>query len=241
MADFFPMEQRPHYLTKKRLIGNTTLNEAIMLKSTLDAKASKENLGEEVFSKDGKPATKRYKKKSDNSTSKLHAACFNRQPLTHPKNFYHMVPKKRVPIVRNFPMDHVGLTGQVSENLIGKLHNRTVKVTLDQFCKATHHDAKGSSKAGKYSDPHQIRAGLINYCLLLTQIWPNDYSGLVMFKVLEDELWANGVTADDKKRYEIISEFFNAVVEDNCGKAVHDSYPLVYEQVINNYLKINIC
>jgi hypothetical protein len=128
-------------------------------------------------------------------------------------------------------MDHVGLTGQVSETLIGKMHNRTVKVSLEQFCKVTHHDAKGSSKAGKYANPHQIRAGLVNYCLLLQQLWPTDYSGLVMVKVLEDELWADGVTADDKKRYEIVSEFFNAVVEDNCGKAVHDSYPLVYEQV----------
>ena len=109
MADFFPMEQRPYYLTKKKLIGNTTLNEAIMLKSTLDAKACKDNLGEEIFSKDGKPATKRYKAKSDNSTSKLHSARFNRQPLTHPKISTTKSRRRENPLCETFPWTMLGL------------------------------------------------------------------------------------------------------------------------------------
>ena len=235
MADFFPMDQRPDYLKNRNNLGNMTVGEAIQLKEKLDAKNAKEHLGEEVFSKDGKPQSIRYKEQSDNSVSKFHPARFNRQPLTHPKNFYKHIPKKRETIVRNFPMDHLGLTGQVPDTVLGKMHNRTVKVTLDMFCKATHKDARGQSKAGKYSDQHQLRAGLINYCMALMQLWPNDYSGLVILKVLEDELWAGGVTSDDKKKAEIVTEFFNAVVEDNCGKAVHDSYPLVYEQVRTGY------
>jgi hypothetical protein len=45
--------------------------------------------------------------------------------------------------------------------------------------------------------------------------------------------WAELVSPDDKKRAEIITEFFNMVMTDNAAKAVHDMYRLVYEQVIN--------
>ncbi len=35
-----------------------------------------------------------------------------------------------------------------------------------------------------------------------------------------------------RKRSEIVVEFFNSMLSDNCGKAVHDEYPVVFEQVI---------
>jgi hypothetical protein len=62
-------------------------------------------------------------------------------------------------------------------------------------------------------------------------IWPQDYTGLVIQEVLNEAHWAEEVSPDDKRRAEIITEFFNGVMTDNCAKAVHNMYPLVYEQV----------
>ena len=232
MAKFFPMELRPENLRKKKGLGTSTLADMLALKRELDTEETKKNLGEEVFSKDGKPDKVRYKAQSDNSSSKLHPARFNRQPLVHPKEFYHQVPKRREVVVRNFPMEHLGLTGKVSEAVIGKMHNRSVKLTLEQFTKTTQREAKGPHRAGKYADGHQIKAAIIQYGMTLFSLWPNDWTGWVIMAVLNEAHWAEEATNDDKKRAELITEFFNAVLEDNCGKAVNQSYPCVYEQVI---------
>jgi hypothetical protein len=71
-------------------------------------------------------------------------------------------------------------------------------------------------------------------------LWPQDYTGLVIQEVLNEAQWAELVSPDDKKRAEIITEFFNSVMTDNAAKAVHDMYPLVYEQVLNLKKKKNL-
>lgn len=128
-------------------------------------------------------------------------------------------------------MEHMGLAGQIPEPTLGKLHNRSVKVTFDQFYKSTHRKARGPHRAGKYPDGHQLRDGMTNYCMALHAIWPQDYTGLVMQKVLNEAKWAEDVSQDDKRRAEIVTDFFNEVISDNCGKTVYGMYPLVYEQV----------
>jgi hypothetical protein len=39
------------------------------------------------------------------------------------------------------------------------------------------------------------------------------------------------VTTDEKKRSDIVIEFFNAVLVENCGRAVHGQHPMVFEEV----------
>jgi hypothetical protein len=228
----WPVDQRPAELRRRSVVYRMTLDELLRLKKEIDGEEGKKNLGEEVFSKDGKPEKFTFKKQSDNGVNRLHPARGLRQPLAHPKHWFKSVPKKRESVIRNFPMDHLGLTGKVSDVAIGKLHNRSVKVTLDMFCKTTNRETKGPHRAGKYPDSSQLKQGINHYCLLLHAIWPQDYTGLVIQEVLNEAQWAELVSPDDKKRAELIAEFFNSVMADNCAKAVHDMYPLVYEQVI---------
>jgi hypothetical protein len=97
-------------------IRTQTLDAILKTKEQLDKIENKENLGEEVFSKDGKPEKVRYKAQSDNGVDKLHPARGNRLPIDHPKHWFKkLVPKRRETVIRNFPMDHLGLTGKVSE------------------------------------------------------------------------------------------------------------------------------
>jgi hypothetical protein len=198
----------------------------------MTAEELKRNLGQEIFQKDGVPKKIRYKAQSDNGTTKLHPARFNRPPLSHPKEYYKLVPKKHEVIVRNFPMDHLGLTGQVSEATVGKLHNRSVPLTFDSFGKSSHKAGKPGCPAGKYSDLLQLQEGLLNYGSLLLSLWNMDYTAFVMWRVLHDSNWGEFALPDEKKRSELVVEFFNSMLSDNCGKAVHDEYPVVFEQVI---------
>jgi hypothetical protein len=237
LAKAWPIDQRPAELRRRSVVYLMSLDELLRLKKEIAGEDEKKNLGEEVFSKDGKPEKFTFKKQTDDGVKRLHPARGLRQPLAHPKHWYKMVPKKRDSIIRNFPMDHLGITGKVSDVAIGKMHNRSVKITLDLFCKTTHREARGPHKAGKYSDGHQLRQGINHYCLLLHVLWPQDYTGLVIQEVLNEAQWAELVSPDDKKRAEIITEFFNSVMTDNAAKAVHDMYPLVYEQVLNLNIK----
>jgi hypothetical protein len=235
LAEAWPIEERPMVLRKKNGIGNRSLDELLRYKESLDKQREKRDLGEEVCSKDMKPIRVRYKAQTDDSVKKLHLSRFERQPLTHPKNYFHLIPQKREVVVRNFPMEHLGITGQVSDVVIGKLHNRKVKLTFDMFAKSTQKEARGQSKAGKYSNAQQIREGLINYCLMLLSLWPHDYAGLVVFKVLNEANFGEDATSDAKRRAELCAELFNAVLADNSAKAVHQDYPAVYEQVTAVY------
>jgi hypothetical protein len=40
--------------------------------------------------------------------------------------------------------------------------------------------------------------------------------------VLNEAKWAEEATSDDKKRAELVTEFFYSVVNDNCMKAARD-------------------
>jgi len=197
----------------------------------MTAEDVKKNLGQEIFQKDGKPKKVKYKAQSDNGTTKLHLARFGRPPLSHPKEYYKHVPKKHDVIIRNFPMEHLGLTGQVSENTVGKLHNRSVPLTFEAFGKASHKAGKPGCPAGKYSDLLQLQEGLLNYGALLLLMWNHDYTAFVIWRVLHDSNWGEIALPDEKRRSELVIEFFNSMLADNCGKAVHDEYPVVFEQV----------
>jgi len=240
LNDAWPFDQRPPKLQKRKYVYLMELQVLLALKDKIDLVQQKRNLGEEVFSKDSKPQKIRFKARSDDGVKKLHPARNLRLPLAHPKYWFKSVPKKREAIIRNFPMDHLGLTGHIADDTIGKMHNRSVKVTLDLFCKATHHEAKGNQKAGKYCIGSQIREGLNNYCLALHCLWPQDYTGLVITKVLIEADWAEQVTTDLRKRADLITEFFNAVIADNSAKAVYSMYPLIYEQVRLVHRSINL-
>jgi hypothetical protein len=232
LNDVWPYEQRPPRLRKKNVIYQNQLDVWLSYMKKMDSLEEKKNLGQEVFSKDGKPEKVHFKAKTDNGVNKLHQARGLRLPIAHPKHWFKLVvPKKRDAIIRNFPMDHLGLTGHIADDILGKLHNRSVKLTFDMFCHSTHHEATGQTKAGKYADMHQLRAGISHFCLALHCIWPLDYTGVVLTEVLNEAHWAEEATTDQKKRAELVTELFNAVMADNSAKAVYNMYPLIYEQV----------
>jgi hypothetical protein len=197
--DIYPLEDRPPRLRKKSVVGRYSLDELMKYQARLHEKEKKENLGEEVFAKDARHPKTKYKKMSDDGRKRLHTARWNRLPIVPPHKYYGKTPKKRSAVIRNFPMEHYGITGQISETTIGMLHNRSVKVALDSFCKATFKQARAGEKAGKYADLFQLMEGIVNYAILLQAIWPYDYTGLVLLKVLCEARW--GETANLTGRY----------------------------------------
>jgi hypothetical protein len=108
-----------------------TFTELMNLKEHSAGEEDKRNLSQEVFQCDGVPRKIKHKVQSDNRRAKLHLVRYHRLPLVHPNEYFKEIPKKRDVILRNFPMDHYRITGQVSESTIEKLPNRSVVLTFD--------------------------------------------------------------------------------------------------------------
>ena len=207
-------ELRPDYLQTWQDCADYSMLGIQSLRTQLEKEAEKQNLGDDVFSRDSKPKKIKHKAQTDNGTTKLHLACYHRQPLTHPKHWYHQVPQKRTEIIRNFPQEQYGMQGQVSDTTIGRLHNRTVVQNFEAF--------------GRTST---LEEGLLNYGSAMHALWPPDYSLFPIWRVMVETKWGETVTTDDKKRSDLVVEFFNSVLSDNAGKAVNSQYPVLFDQV----------
>jgi hypothetical protein len=189
MEDSWATENRPPRLQRLRALLNITLDTFMKVKKQVEKEELRKNLGEEAFSRDARTKKIRYKAMSDDGKKKFHLARWNRQPLVPPEQFYHKTPKKRDTVVRNFPMEHLGISSQIPDTVLGHMHNRSVKVTLDSFTRSTFKAATGNEKAGKYADLFQLLEGVINYSIALHALWPSDYTGLVLLKVLTEARW----------------------------------------------------
>jgi hypothetical protein len=199
MDDMWAKELRPPQLQDREYLAGMSLNNFMKVQERFEIAQEKRNLGEEASSKDATAKKTRYKAASDDGKKKLHLARWNRLPLVPPEKYFSQVPKKHDQIIRHFPMEHLGIVGQIPDATIGHMHNRAVKVTFDAFCKATFKPAKGGEKSGKYADLFQLLEATINYSLALQALWPMDHTGLVFMKVLTEARW--GETAGLAGRY----------------------------------------
>jgi len=195
----WPIEERPEHLRKRKNLRGRDLDSLMRLKREMEKVEEKKELGDEVFTRDAVLKKTKYKAKSDDGFKKLHPARGCRQPLSVPADWYgDLIPKKREQVVRNFPVEHYGMAGQVSEKVIGKAHNRSVPLTFDQFSKTGFAD---NAKADKPPDLsiQQLQETILNFAVVLHALWPSDYTAFVVFRVLIEAKW--GDVAGNDNRY----------------------------------------
>jgi hypothetical protein len=75
-------------------------------------------MGAALYGKDLKGKRQKFKSGSDDGHTRLHKARFCRMPLSRPKKYYKLVPKRRQEIFRHFPLEHYGADNQVAEQVI---------------------------------------------------------------------------------------------------------------------------
>lgn len=149
-----------------------------------------------------------------------------------PKKYWHKMPHKR-PSFRHIPLSHLGLEGQVGEKTILTMHDRRNIVKLAMFYKANAGRDKKEEKT-EWEQPSEVRhlqEAVLNYVAILRQLWPYDFAGLVITRVLVEEKWGEIAGGDDKARVKLVSKFFDEVVKENSGRAVRDQPPLEHDEV----------
>jgi hypothetical protein len=131
---------------------------------------------------------------TDDGEKKLHPAWFVGLPRVDPKQYWDQVPAAAVEIYRHVPLTHHGVEG-VAEQAIVKMHNRRVPVDLDGMLK----DCKNC---------RQVQLGVFNYVAVLRSLYPVDYGGLVIMRVLIESGWGENL-GSEKQRVTLMKKFFD--------------------------------
>ena len=238
--EMWPVEARPKLLQSRRVVEKMTIAEISQFKAHYEQEEEKKGGGAAVFGKDKKLRAVEFKKGKDNGTSKLHEARFElRMPFCMPKKYWHRLPPKRE-VFRHFPLSHLGMEGQVSETTVVRMHDRRVPVTLDMLCKGNAGKDLKVDKAD-WVEPTEVRhlqEAVLNYTVLLNALWPLDYAGLVITRVLVESSWGAVAGGSEKARVALVKKFFEETVRENSGRAVREEPPLVYEEARAKWVKV---
>ena len=238
--EMWAFESRPTLLQDRRRVESMTIAEISQFKAHYEKEEEKKGVGAAVFGKDKKLQPVKVKKCTDDGDKKLSSARFDlRMPVSAPKKYWSMVPKKRE-VFRHLLLNHLGLEGQVSETTVVRMHDRRVPITLDMLYKANaFKEIKPEQE--QWLEPTEVRhlqEAILNYVVVLWAIWPFDYAGFVIQRVLVESNWGRAAGEAERQRVALIRRFFDEVARENSGRAVRGQPPLVYEETKAKWTRV---
>ena len=217
-----------------------------LVKLKREADHSKTGEGSSKFSKDRAPKTKMFKEQRDDGMKELHKARFLRCPLSNVNKWWRHIPATRSQIYLNLPFKFTGSQGKIAVKTIATLHDRAKPLTVKNFhsqnvCvaakpmrKIERKDTEGLVTLYDYSweEPASIAEfteALVNYMAALQQLWPLDPTAIIMFRVINQFKWIS-VAQELKEKVSVLSAFFNAVLQENAGRAIRGEVILDYKE-----------
>ena len=238
--EMWPLDTRPKLLQCKKTVERMTIAEVSQFKEHYEKEEEKKGAGSAIYGKDRKLKPVNFEKGKDDGVARLHPARFElRMPLCAPKKYWSKMPVRRE-VYRHFPLAHLGMEGQVSEATIVRMHDRRVPITLDMLYKG---NAARDVKAEKaeWLEPTEIKhlqEAILNYVVLLHALWPVDYAGMVITRVLVEANWGIAAGGNEKARVALVRKFFDDTVRDNSGRAVRREPPLSYEEAKAKWTRV---
>ena len=246
LEDILPAEARM-LRGQKAQLNKMSMGEVLDLVK-LKREAEQASLGEtsSKYSKDRAPKEKTYREQSDDGFKTLHKARFLRAPLSSTGKWWKHVPTTRSHIYKNLPLKFSGSQGKISEKTIGTMHDRAKSLTIKNFhsqnaCvtakpmrKIERKDSEGLVTLYDYSweEPSSLAEfteALVNYMVALQQLWPLDPTALIMLRLINQYKWIS-VANELREKIAVLSGFFNAVLEENRGRAVRNETILDFKE-----------
>jgi len=238
--EMWDISERPAHLRNKKVVCSMTIAEISQYKEHYEKAEEKKGTSNSAFGRDQKPKKKKYRGGKDDGCKNLLQSRFELGlPLSAPRKYWDKMPYKR-PTFRHIPLSHLGLEGQVSEKTIITMHDRRNVVKLAMFYKANAGRDRKEEKQD-WVQPTEIKhlqEAVLNYVSVLRQLWPYDYGGLVIWRVLIEEKWGEAAGSEDKARTQLVSRFFDDIVKENSGRAVRDQPPLEHEEARRKWTRI---
>ena len=236
----WPLADRPAYLQNKSVVSCMTISEISQFKMNYIAEEEKRGGGAAIFGKDQQPKPVSLNRGIDDGQDNLHSARFElRMPTCLPGKYWSRIPAKRE-LFRHIPLAHLGLEGQVSETTVLRMHDRRVPITLDMLYKGNATRDGRADRDRAWVEPSEVRhlqEAVLNYAVILNALWPLDYAGFVILRVLVEARWGETGSDNEKQRIQLVRKFFDDVVKDNSGRAVREEPPLDYETAKTRWIR----
>ena len=201
----------------------------------------------ERATKDVKPTSISFESGSDNRNDTIHGASLLRTPICNPENYWHLMPKKRKHIFKAMPLKFIGGNNCIADKTIAAAHDRTVPQLLKHYltenCSVatrpkrefkTVNDGVSCSITDDWWDcPASLKSvqeAYNNFELLMWLLWPQDPTPHIMGRLMLRYKWLASATNDMNKRITVLTNFFNACLEDNASRAVNDETVMSYAE-----------
>jgi hypothetical protein len=113
------------------------------------------------------------------------------------------------------------------------MHDRQVAVELDMLARCNYGKETRTGEKMAWSEATEVKhiqEAVLNFATVQHAIWPADYSGLVILRVLVEARWGEIAGEDERKRLALVKKFFGDTARENAGRAVRREPPLDYEQ-----------
>lgn len=202
---------------------------------------------------DALPPLRQFEAGGDDGNLNLHPARFGPRPFCDEEELYKHIPMKLEHVYKNINLALFGADAQISERAIGLLHDRTVPVSLKMFSKMNatvswkpmiEERRRSENRVASIVDYDWreldnipgIQDALINYAGVQQYLFPYDFTGLALLKLLN--VYSYLPYGSDKSRASLICDHFSRVSQLNVAKAARGRPPLDYEGLENVLKKV---
>lgn len=253
----WPVHLRPKYMRSQAFIAETPMEELLAYyKLQKESEKAEKDDTDAAGLREGKQPMVTYKEQEDDRRTKFHPASFQRLPLAPHKKWYKKVPTKRTPFIKSMNLEFTGSQNKMTDVTVKKLHSRTKALEMKHFFAGNLNVTTKKTEVrqiqdGKvettfdfaWTDPGTVggvQEAMINYACGMHPLWPEDPTGLIMFRVMITYKWL--VHVWENKRVSIMIAFFQDVLRQNAGRAANSEEPLSYdeqESVLKNLLRSN--
>ena len=181
----------------------------------------------------------------DNGMDLLSVVRTYRYPIGDVAHLWAIMPQYRPHVYRTLDLRPHGIDAQIPEAVIGILHDRRILLKLCYFGKInanlatnhlkvrTEHEVGGSSVTTTELDWKELTSirnvtdAIINFEVALRLVWPADFTGITMMKLLNDYRYC--MFGDEKLSVSVIAQFFERVSNGNRKRAGRHLPPLDFK------------
>jgi hypothetical protein len=184
-------------------VNRMKIGKAMQYKELYDREKKKRGMGDAAFGRDQAVRATRYKEMKDDGRARLHPARWEREPFVEPREYWSETPLKRDQVFRHLQLAHLGAEGQIRENVIVRMHDTQLDVTLGQMSGPDFVKTSQQGRADDGEEPKsiwQIHEALLNYATAMHSLWPFNYAHLVIQRILVESRFGETVCAEEKDR-----------------------------------------
>ena len=198
--------------------------------------------------KDIAPALILFPAQGDDCKDELHAARWQRTPITKLKDWWPTHITERTPVFKSLPWKFLGAQHSIAGKTIELAHDRTRPMLLKHFMSENANIAtKPKAEFKKLTDAgqvanitddwwegvatlQQVKEAFSNFSATWFFLWHWDCTPIIFYRIMAKYNWCSTAGDNSKTRVAILKDYFNTVMQINSDRAVNEECILDFDE-----------